>query len=89
MNISIGTIDTQVEPDPYRLDTSGSSGTEMVIHPARQHVWVRQFYPGQKGIPHDEYHNLVICLPIMAVDEKELYAYLHGDYGQDRRGPWN
>jgi hypothetical protein len=62
--VTIKTVDTQVEIDPYRRDTQGLSRCSLWIHPLNRTAGVEQVYPGQNGIDSDVWHSRIItCWP--------------------------
>lgn len=82
-SVTIKTIESRVELDPYRMDTIGASRTELYIDPTKREASILQWWPGANSTPMNEWHRIVLAYPLeITPDEYNVRVYLEGDEAQ-------
>lgn len=81
--VTVTSVETLPELDPYRRDTHGESTTTLYIDPGTRTAWVQQDYPGQNGVPEHIWRHRTLSYGIdTRPDQDALSEYLNGEEAQ-------
>lgn len=82
-SVTIGTIDSRVEPDMYRRDTNGASSTELYIDPSERRASILQWWPGANSTTMNEWLGLKLSYKLdITPDEYLVREYLKSNEAQ-------